>query len=265
MNSTAVAFLRAVLPETGFYGITTLAKRQPPHREVARTSRDISNRGHDVYFTVGSFRAARGKQDISNIDRLKCLRVDVDCGKDECATLEEAGFALDEFCNKARLPTPWLVFSGRGLHCYWPLQKEITTKEWLPYARGLKAACECFGFKADPVVTADCARILRCPGTSNWKDPNRPLPVTLAPSSLELGLYPLSAFDHLLNAGEKGPSKETSAKPPSAPTVYSEAIERYYVSALNAVTDVDERKTWLDAGRLAPDASPYSRRTGRRR
>jgi hypothetical protein len=254
---TAVAFLRAVLPSTAFYGIATVKDEKGnkcPRRiyaasieELAKSSGEISRRGIDVYFAVASFVAARGEQDAGNVASLKCFKLDID-GEEKggYATLEEASLALDTFLAGARLPDPWIILSGYGLHCYFPLTKEITPEEWLPYARGLKSACERLGFKADPVVTADPARILRCPGTINWRDPQNPKPVTLEPGSLKLGPYPLSAFAHLLN--ERGPSKEASAKAPVTPTVYDDKLAQYYASALNAIADADSRKTWLDVG-----------------
>jgi hypothetical protein len=63
-----------------------------------------------------------------------------------------------------------VVESGHGMHVYWPFKEAISPAKWQRYAEGLKAACVVHGLKADPARTADCASVLRPPGTHNHKD-----------------------------------------------------------------------------------------------
>jgi hypothetical protein len=72
-----------------------------------------------------------------------------------------------------------VVRSGSGgLHVYWCADLPMDIATWQPLADALKRACEKHGLKADPVVTADAARILRIPGTLNYKT-NPPVVVAL--------------------------------------------------------------------------------------
>ena len=77
---------------------------------------------------------------------------------------------LSAFLKATGLPTPTLVNSGGGLHVYWPLTRDVTVDEWKPLARSLKQLCGKQALHADPSVTTDAARILRVPGTNNFKN-----------------------------------------------------------------------------------------------
>lgn len=112
-------------------------------------------------------------------------------GKVEYVSLEEATEHLVAFIAHYRLPMPTAtVKSGGGLHVYWISDKPLTVNEWAPYASGLKAAVVQFGLKCDAGCTSDCARILRIPGTKNWKiDPPRPVELlTLQTDDLDFNL-----------------------------------------------------------------------------
>lgn len=73
------------------------------------------------------------------------------------------------------LGSPILVDSGGGVHVLWPLSQDTPIDEWQPVAEKLKVAAKHHGFAIDASVTADAARVLRTPGTLNWKyDPPKP-------------------------------------------------------------------------------------------
>jgi hypothetical protein len=57
----------------------------------------------------------------------------------------------------------------KGIHSYWLFDRDIPATEWKPYAEKFKDFCLTHGLNIDPVVTADLARILRCPDTFNQK------------------------------------------------------------------------------------------------
>ena len=102
---------------------------------------------------------------------LKAIWLDVDVGKDKgYATLEEALLAVSKFYHDANLPPPSaFVFSGGGVHAYWISDIPLTVSEWRPYAEGLRAEASRLGLRFDEGVTTDAARILRVPGTFNYK------------------------------------------------------------------------------------------------
>jgi hypothetical protein len=96
--------------------------------------------------------------------------LDVDCGESKPYQTAQHGLrATKEFLTQARLPRPVTVWSGSGLHLYFPLRTPLAKQDWLPGAIRLKQLCELHGFHADPVRTADIASLLRPPGTYNCK------------------------------------------------------------------------------------------------
>ena len=98
------------------------------------------------------------------------LDLDVKPGNEKAYDSQaDALSALRTFCTAAGLPLPMLVNSGYGVHAYWPLDAQARTEEWEPTAQKLKAACLGHGLKIDAGVTADAARVLRLPGTFNYK------------------------------------------------------------------------------------------------
>jgi len=75
------------------------------------------------------------------------------------------------------LPMPTLVDSGYGIHCYWLLDRDIELVRWQPLVRQLGAALAQHGLVVDTTTTQDAARILRLPGSWNFKDLANPQPV----------------------------------------------------------------------------------------
>src|SRR5262249_19047415 len=150
----AHAFLDTMLPETGAYAIRGLRKGQPTlsrfvasKEELVDQGREMSCAGYDAYFATASFVSAEGKQDAGNIAYKKAFYLDIDYAKpNPGCTVEErielflqsslaAAVGLKALLVETKLPTPWIVASGNGLHVYWPLDKEITPTEWVPYAQ----------------------------------------------------------------------------------------------------------------------------------
>lgn len=126
----------------------------------------------------------------TNVESLKALWFDIDFKpkKDgtpaKHKTVPEAAQALKAFSVATGIPTPTvLVSSGNGVHVYWPFDQPVPLERWQPLADALKAAALEHGVDIDPTCTADACRVLRPIGTSNWKDPANPKPVTLLHSS----------------------------------------------------------------------------------
>lgn len=105
----------------------------------------------------------------------KSFWLDIDCGEDKAAkgkgyaTQKDAAKAVVAFAKQIGWPTPMMVSSGYGLHCYWPLETEISADEWVSTAKWLKAATIHFKLLADPSRTSDFASILRPVGSTNRK------------------------------------------------------------------------------------------------
>jgi hypothetical protein len=183
-----VRLLEAVVPsEEGFYcilGLKNGTHHSQTHHETieeveAEADRLVAN-GVDVFFGCGKFITDENR-DASNCGSLKSFFLDIDCGEDKAKPDKRGrirGYvdqatglqALKELCKIMSLPRPTVVNSGRGWHVYWPLTESVAKDKWLPVAETFKAKCLEHKFIIDPAVPADAARVLRIPGTKNFKD-----------------------------------------------------------------------------------------------
>jgi len=176
------------------------------HAEAADTAKLLAQGGHDVYFALASYKQGfhqndKGKKVVrvrENVQELKALWFDIDF-KGEYHDAHAALIAIRDFCEATTLPRPAvLVGSGNGVHAYWPFDTYITLERWQRLADAFKEAAKALGLKADLVCTADACRVLRPPGTTNFKDPANPKPVKLlfatgdeySPDDLEAALVP---------------------------------------------------------------------------
>ena len=169
---TPAEFLAVVLPSEGFglYCAVELTKKKEhvyadKIEDLIPTIEKWHANNYDVFYGVSTFETKRSADDAKY---LKAFFVDLD----GYASKKAAADALIQFLQKTgmdSLGTPWVVDSGGGLHCYWPLKDEIPATVWKPVAEILKRLCKQEGFTIDMGVTADTARILRVPGTANNK------------------------------------------------------------------------------------------------
>lgn len=169
------SFYEALLPAEGKYCVVTLRGEGEPKQifvdsvdEVDALVETLKNNGANVYFAVGSFNSST-KREAENCHSVRSFFFDLDCkGGDTYASKEDALTALQNFCSVVKLPKPTIVDSGNGIHAYWPFVESVERKEWASVARRLKQLCSYHGFGIDRKVTADAARILRCPDTINY-------------------------------------------------------------------------------------------------
>lgn len=163
----------------------------------------------DIYFCTSTqmyaeeavsqkgFKYKKAVRSQDNVAKLKSLFIDVDLkgGDHGYDTKEEFVRALGAFLKATSLPKPtMIVYSGGGFHLYWCLVTPLTIAEWAPLAYALAEATKRHGLKCDTQCTIDAARVLRVPGTKNFKyDP--PRDVTLLGNVLD--------FDYLNEKIEK--------------------------------------------------------------
>jgi hypothetical protein len=146
------------------------------------TTRDIymcmSTQAKMSFNTKGNAKAERTQADAV---ALKAIWIDVDVKPPPkgYADVTAAVTAIFEFATAAKLPAPSaLIGSGGGVHVYWISDRALTPQEWKPYAEGLKALALKHGLLCDAGCTTDSARVLRVPGTKNFKsDPPRPVTI----------------------------------------------------------------------------------------
>lgn len=231
-------FLEAVVPN----GLLVAAKKVPiPGRPVGSMNHAIAT-GHmqlanaivhlalekkDTYFALASWKQGfhddptgkklkdgRPKRVLrvgTNVDQLKALWFDIDF-KDGYPDAKSVVRALQEFCKAVDMPAPSiLVHSGNGLHAYWPFTEAVPVDRWHSLAQSLKNAAAAHGLRADLGCTADSCRVLRPPGTVNWKDPAKPKRVTVAYSRPEL--FDVEALESLLQPWQKAVTVVPSGTP----------------------------------------------------
>lgn len=178
-------FLSTVLPTEGIYCVVGL-KKGTSKQEFVRSVPELTElvghlveQGYDAYFGCAKFETDEGRT-TKNAKWFKSFWLDLDCGEGKkYESQAQAIAALREFCRDTGLPKPIIVNSGRGVHTYWALNEAIGYNDWKPVAESLKKLCVTHNLHADPVVTADAARILRVPDTLNFKNEESPYPVEI--------------------------------------------------------------------------------------
>jgi hypothetical protein len=171
---TPLEFLAVVLPppEFGRYCVAELtkAKEHVFVDSLDQTTAPIK-RWHDskldVYFALATFGTEDNRQ-ATNARFVKSLFIDMD----GYASKKDAALALNAFLEKTGLDAlgaPYIVASGGGLHCYWPLTEAVPVETWKPVAENFKRLCKQESLAIDMTVTADAARVLRVPDTTNFK------------------------------------------------------------------------------------------------
>ena len=181
-----IDLLDTVLASDGYYCVVGIKTKdvKPSYylslAEVYTKAEELVNSGYDVYFALSRFETNANRTKV-NVKALKAFWLDLDCGAAKAAGDPTTGIpdgyidqasaisALHGFCNLTGLPMPVLVNSGRGIHAYWPLDRDITRAEWEPVGRRLGELCVIHKLYADPSVF-EVARILRVPGTLNFKE-----------------------------------------------------------------------------------------------
>ena len=214
---TPKEFLSAVLPRegSGYYCIAELTTPKKQHvfvdtlEAAFEAAASFSAKNYDVYFATSTF-AEKGSREAKNAQATRSLFIDIDCGPNKAyATKEAATSALSTLCNTTKLPPPIVVSSGNGVHAYWPFKDEISPREAATLASVFKSVVVGVGtgpvpnlvseqhndgsgsgsipeptvrqpkLAIDATVTGDASRVLRVPGTNNWKDRGNPKPVEI--------------------------------------------------------------------------------------
>lgn len=186
--------LSVVQPSDGWFAVlgikgkSVLQELVATRPEVDALAKKFVSDNRNVYFGVAKF-ASNENRRKDNVLGLKAFWLDIDCGPTKAVvnpkTNRPDGYIdqltalakLREFCKTTKLPRPVLVDSGFGIHAYWPMDRVLSRGEWEPVAAHLLKLCQQHDLYVDPVVF-EPARILRLPGTLNYKD-NPPAMVTL--------------------------------------------------------------------------------------
>jgi len=161
----------------GIHGSRVITTFHATLDELEAKGDELARQGINAYFALATFNDIGIGRKSDNAKELRSFFLDLDVGPDKpYGDQSAAALALRKFVDTTKLPKPTIVNSGRGLHAYWPFTEAISADRWRSLARRFKKLCAEHKLGFDPVVPADAARILRSPGTDNFKtDP--PLPV----------------------------------------------------------------------------------------
>ena len=199
-------FYKKALPSTGVYCVATIdpIAKITKHKfvenvdELAEFIESKKNTPTNIFVALSSFGGYSRKADEAKFVRSFFVDLDVGEGKGYDSK-EDAVKAIDQFVLENNLPPPVKIDSGTGIHSYWLFDRDIPATEWKPYAEKFKDFCLTHGLNIDPVVTADLARILRCPDTFNQKT-SPPMPTKVIGE--DLPIYVFDEFKEFLGSLE---------------------------------------------------------------
>jgi hypothetical protein len=173
-----LGFLRRIWPTVGHYCIDTKSPLKGGFKhhwfntieQAALGAVDLDERDYTVYHACAGFTTATNRK-AENAGAVRSLWLDLDVGEvpQKFASLASAGASLKKFLLTTALPTPMVVSSGGGLHCYWTFTGDVDALVAHPVAAQVKALALALGFQIDPSRTADFASVLRPIGTHNRK------------------------------------------------------------------------------------------------
>lgn len=159
----------------------------------------------DNWFSPAAFSSTSRK--AKDCTGAAALWLDIDIGahhaKPDYTDPKQFGLDFKKFMAGTGLPMPWIVSTGHGVHLYWPLGRTVTPDKWSRFMARLFTACDKYGLRYDHAAT-DISRILRVPGTYNYK--GQPVPVKIA----KAGVTDLLKLATVLKQYE--PAKQTAVK-----------------------------------------------------
>jgi len=167
-------FYEKALPSQGVYCVTGIRDGKAQNR-FAKTLADVFSlvdnfyrESKNVFIAMNTYEGYSRKSEDARFARSFFLDLDVGQDPRKYPDKDAALSALNAFTATGLLPPPVVVDSGTGIHAYWLFNEDVPTREWRVYAEKFKTFCS-GKLLIDPVVTADAARIMRCPDTLNYK------------------------------------------------------------------------------------------------
>ena len=151
-----------------------------PDSETVLQLVDRVSDNHDLWISMATFPDERSGRQATNASELCSFWLDVDAHEGSAyQDPHQAYEAVTDFVKRTGLPSPNLIHhSGYGVHAIWTLTERLSRDEWQPIASKLQELCRRCALGADP-ITADAARILRMPGTLNFRNPSQPVQTRL--------------------------------------------------------------------------------------
>lgn len=146
---------------------------------------DLYGKQADTWVSMATYSTPGESRSQKNAGRLCALWLDIDAHEgSEYKSVEDVKTALNDFLHNTGLPKPSLLHcTGYGIHAIWTFTQAIPKSEWQPVAAKLQNLTQLINLGADP-ITADAARILRVPGTMNFRNPDEPKQAELEETGL---------------------------------------------------------------------------------
>ncbi|MDE2022527.1 MAG: DUF927 domain-containing protein [Patescibacteria group bacterium] len=194
---TTADFLRAVWARQGFRCLVTQTPAGKLRHYWSTVDKELVERiagfeaaGLTVFHACATYTTRENRRgDNAAFVRSIWMDIDVDPENPEKYESQAAAVAgLARFLQDAKLPPPWVVNSGGGVHCYWVFDEDVEASRAKVAATLVKRLAHHFGFRIDPSRTADMASILRPVGCLNRKyDPMRVVEAKLTGATYEFG------------------------------------------------------------------------------
>lgn len=146
---------------------------------------DLHGKQADTWVSMATYSMPGESRSQKNAGRLCALWLDIDAHEgSKYKSVADVKTALNDFLHNTGLPKPSLLHcTGFGIHAIWTLTQAIPKSEWQPVAAKLQNLTQRLNLGADP-ITADAARILRVPGTMNFRNPDEPKQAELEETGL---------------------------------------------------------------------------------
>ncbi len=265
--------LSTVQPDEGYFAVVGIKDGEAVRQKLVDNRRRadilirrLSDEGFNAYFGVAKFKTDENRKK-ENVLSLKAFWLDLDCGVDKFTTGKGyrtkglAVTALERFCEATELPLPIIVDSGRGIHAYWALTEPVSRETWEQTAASLRWLCEAHELRVDRSVF-EVARILRVPGTKNYKDDPPELVKVLHPAKpMEFTQFQRCVTPEGETATIKGepprrelsPLQQTLGETSFPPTSFTKILERGCEQLLDCVAKREtlEEPRWRSALSIA--------------
>ena len=134
----------------------------------------------NIWVSMSEFPTRTLGRSAKGAERQSSFWIDVDAHEGgRYANPKAVSDALLHFLDDTALPKPSIIhLTGHGVHAIWSFDPPLLKCDWLPLAEKLQQLADHHQLDADP-ITADAARILRVPGTTNFRNPGEPKPTTM--------------------------------------------------------------------------------------
>jgi hypothetical protein len=133
--------------------------------------------------TYGSGRRRRGRGSERDVTRWSGFSLDLDVKPGGFRSLAEAEAFIDSFSTLIGMRPAVVIFSGHGVQPIYMVDEPLDDRAW--WARACRASRQIGRLAAETAhhfsgatidTVSDLSRLVRVCGTTNWKDPDNPMP-----------------------------------------------------------------------------------------